>query len=156
MKKALDILSNMLLTISGILFLFIFIINVAGIICRTFLNFSLLWVTDASNISIAWMLALSMSVAIYKKIHLTIEVIRNRFPQKVKKVLEIVLSLIIIAFFINLIFSGWKTGIMKMSIDFTVLGIPTGYSFMALPVFAFFSAIFMTNRLVNILLSKEE
>jgi len=156
MKKALDILSNMLLTISGILFLFIFIINVAGIICRTFLNFSLLWVTDASNISIAWMLALSMSVAIYKKIHLTIEIIRNKFPQKVKKVLEIVLTLIIIAFFINLIFSGWKTGIMKMSIDFTVLGIPTGYAFMALPVFAFFSAIFMTDRLVNILLSKEE
>jgi TRAP-type C4-dicarboxylate transport system permease small subunit len=156
MKKALDILSNMLLTISGILFLFIFIINVAGIICRTFLNFSLLWVTDASNISIAWMLALSMSVAIYKKIHLTIEIIRNKFPQKVKKILEIVLTLIIIAFFINLIFSGWKTGIMKMSIDFTVLGIPTGYAFMALPVFAFFSAIFMTDRLVNLLLSKEE
>ncbi|MBE3113145.1 MAG: TRAP transporter small permease subunit, partial [Actinobacteria bacterium] len=154
MKKILDILSNMLLTISGILFLFIFIINVAGIICRTFLNFSLLWVTDASNISIAWMLALSMSAAIYKKIHLTIEIIRNKFPQKVKKVLEIVLTLIIIAFFINLIFSGWKTGIMKMSIDFTVLGIPTGYAFMALPIFAFFSAIFMTNRLVNILLSK--
>ena len=156
MKKILDILSNMLLTISGILFLFIFIINVAGIICRTFLNFSLLWVTDASNISIAWMLALSMSAAIYKKIHLTIEIIRNKFPKKVKKVLEIVLTLIIIAFFINLIFSGWKTGIMKMSIDFTVLGIPTGYAFMALPVFAFFSAIFMTNRLVNILLSKGE
>ncbi|MBE3037160.1 MAG: TRAP transporter small permease [Candidatus Atribacteria bacterium] len=156
MKKILDILSNMLLTISGILFLFIFIINVAGIICRTFLNFSLLWVTDASNISIAWMLALSMSAAIYKKIHLTIEIVRNKFPQKVKKVLEIVLTLIIIAFFINLIFSGWKTGIMKMSIDFTVLGIPTGYAFMALPVFAFFSAIFMTNRLVNILLSKGE
>ncbi|MBC8389233.1 MAG: TRAP transporter small permease subunit [Actinobacteria bacterium] len=156
MKKALDILSNMLLTISGILFLFIFIINVAGIICRTFLNFSLLWVTDASNMSIAWMLSLSMSVAIYKKIHLTIEIIRNKFPQKVKKVLEIVLTLIIIAFFISLIFSGWKTGIMKMSIDFTVLGMPTGYAFMALPVFAFFSAIFMTHRLVNILLSKGE
>lgn len=156
MKKALDILSNMLLTISGILFIFIFSINVAGIICRTFLDFSLLWVTDASNISIAWMLALSMSVAIYKKIHLTIEIIRNKFPQNVKKVLEIVLTFIIIVFFINLIFSGWKTGIMKMSIDFTVLGIPTGYAFMALPVFAFFSVIFMTYRLVNIILSKEE
>ena len=156
MKKALDILSNMLLTISGILFIFIFSINVAGIICRTFLDFSLLWVTDASNISIAWMLALSMSVAIYKKIHLTIEIIRNKLPQNVKKVLEIVLTFIIIVFFINLLFSGWKTGIMKMSIDFTVLGIPTGYAFMALPVFAFFSVIFMTYRLVNIILSKEE
>jgi TRAP-type C4-dicarboxylate transport system permease small subunit len=156
MKKALDILSNVLLTISGILFLFVFIINVAGVICRTFLGFSLLWVADASNLSIAWMLALSMSVAIYKKIHLTIEIIRDKFPQKVKKVLEIVLALVTIAFFISLIFSGWKTFVMKMTIDFTVLGIPTGYAFMALPVFAFFSTIFMTHRLVNILLSKGE
>jgi TRAP-type C4-dicarboxylate transport system permease small subunit len=156
MKKALDILSNVLQTISGILFLFIFIINVAGIICRTFLGFSLLWVTDVCNLSIAWMLALGMSVAFYKKGHLTIDFIRDKFPQKAKKVLEIVLTLIIIALFISLIISGWQTVTMKMRINFVVLDIPTAYSFMALPVFAFFSAIFMTYRLVNILLSKKE
>ena len=156
MKKALDILSNVLQTISGSLFLFIFIINVAGIICRTFLSFSLLWVADVTNISTSWMLAFGMSVAIYKKSHLTIEIIRDKFSQNNKKVLEIVLTFSIIVFLISLIFSGWKTGIMKMSIEFTVLGIPTGYAFMALPVFAFFSTIFMTYRLKNILLSKEE
>ena len=156
MKKALDILSNVLQTISGILFLFIFIINVAGIMCRTFLDFSLLWVADVCYISTAWMLAFGMSVAIYKKVHITIEFIRDKFPQNVKKVLEIVLTLIMIAFFISLIFSGWKTVIMKMQINFVVFYIPTGYAFMALPVFAFFSAIFMTYRLVNITLSKEE
>ena len=156
MKKVLDILSNLLQTISGILFLFIFIINVAGIICRTFLDFSLLWVADVNNLSIAWMLALGMSVAIYKKGHITIDFIRDKLPKNVKKVLEIVLTLIIIAFFISLIFSGWKTVLMKMRLSFVVLGIPTGYAFMALPVFAFFSTIFMTYRLKNILLSKEE
>ncbi len=156
MKKALDILSNVLQTISGILFLFIFLINIAGIINRTFLNFSLLWVADVAYISVAWMLALGMSVAIYKKGHITIEFIRDKLPKNVKKVLEIVLTLIIIAFFISLIFSGWKTAIMKMRIYFVVLYIPMGYAFMALPVFAFFSAIFMTYRFVNILVSKEE
>lgn len=156
MKKALDILSNVLQTISGILFLFIFLINIAGIINRTFLDFSLLWVADVAYISVAWMLALGMSVAIYKKGHITIEFIRDKLPKNVKKVLEIVLTLIIIAFFISLIFSGWKTAIMKMRIYFVVLYMPMGYAFMALPVFAFFSTIFMTYRLKNILLSKEE
>jgi len=156
MKKALDILSNVLQTISGILFLFIFLINVAGIICRTFLDFSLLWVADVGYISVAWMLAFGMSAAIYKKVHITIDFVKNKFPQKVKKVLEIVLTLIVIAFLISLIFSGWKTAIMKMRIHFVVLYIPMGYAFMALPVFAFFSAIFMTYRLANITLSKEE
>jgi len=156
MKKALDILSNVLQTISGILFLFIFIINVAGIICRTFLDFSLLWVADVCYLSIAWMLAFGMSAAIYKKGHITIEFIRDKFPQNIKKVLEIVLTLIMIAFLINLIFSGWETAIMKMRIYFVLLNIPMAYAFMALPIFAFFSVIFMTYRLVNITLSKEE
>jgi len=156
MKKFLDIFSNVLQTISGILFLFIFLINVAGIICRTFLNFSLLWVADVGYISVAWMLAFGMSVAIYKKGHITIEFIRDKLPKNVKKVLEIVLTLMMIAFLISLIFSGWKTAIMKMRIHFVVLYIPMGYAFMALPVFAFFSTIFMTYRLKNILLSKEE
>jgi TRAP-type C4-dicarboxylate transport system permease small subunit len=61
-----------------------------------------------------------------------------------------------IAFLIILIFSGWKTTVMKMRIHFVVLYIPTAYAFMALPVFAFFSTIFMTYRLKDILLSKEE
>ena len=156
MKKALDILSNVLQTISGILFLFIFLINVAGIICRTFLDFSLLWVADVVYISVAWMLAFGMSAAIYKKGHIAIEFIRDKLPKNVKKVMEIVLTLIVIAFLISLIFSGWKTAIMKMRIHFVVLYIPMGYAFMALPVFAFFSAIFMTYRLANITFSKGE
>ena len=89
MKKALDILSNVLQTISGSLFLFIFIINVAGIICRTFLDFSLLWVADVGYVSVAWMLAFGMSAAVYKKGHITIDFVKNKFPQKGKKILEI-------------------------------------------------------------------
>jgi len=156
MKKTLDIFSDVLQTISGVLFLFIFLINVAGIINRTFLDFSLLWVADVTTIAVAWMLALGMSVAVYKKVHITIDFVKNKFPQKGKKILEIITTLIMIAFLIILIFSGWKTTVMKMRIHFVVLYIPTAYAFMALPVFAFFSTIFMTYRLKNILLSKEE
>lgn len=156
MKKTLDIFSDVLQTISGVLFLFIFLINVAGIINRTFLDFSLLWVADVTTIAVAWMLALGMSVAVYKKVHITIDFVKNKIPQKGKKILEIITTLIMIAFLIILIFSGWRTGIMKMRIHFVVLYIPTAYAFMALPVFAFFSVIFMAYRLLNILLSKEE
>ena len=156
MKKTLDIFSDVLQTISGILFLFIFLINVAGIINRTFLDFSLLWVADVTTIAVAWMLALGMSVAVYKKVHITIDFVKNKFPHKAKKILETILTLLMIAFLIILIFAGWKTTVMKMRIHFVVLYIPTAYAFMALPVFAFFSTIFMTYRLKDILLSKEE
>ena len=156
MKKFLDIFSDVLQTISGILFLFIFLINVTGIINRTFLDFSLLWVADVTTIAVAWMLALGMSVAVYKKVHITIDFVKNKFPHKAKKVLETILTLLMIAFLIILIFAGWKTTVMKMRIHFVVLYIPTAYAFMALPVFAFFSTIFMTYRLVNMLLSKGE
>jgi TRAP-type C4-dicarboxylate transport system permease small subunit len=113
-------------------------------------------VADVTTIAVAWMLALGMSVAVYKKVHITIDFVKNKFPHKAKKVLETILTLLMIAFLIILIFAGWKTTVMKMRIHFVVLYIPTAYAFMALPVFAFFSTIFMTYRLKDILLSKEE
>jgi TRAP-type C4-dicarboxylate transport system permease small subunit len=156
MKKALDILSNVLITISGTIFLFIFIIMVSGIICRTFLGFSLLWEDDLCNLSVAWMLAFGMAVAFHKKAHLNIEFIREKMPKNVRKVLTIVLNLLMLAFLISLIPTGWSTVLSKMGFNYTVLGVPTAYSFIAIPVFAFFSSIFMINRIVNMLLSREE
>src|SRR5665648_20488 len=141
MKKTLYILSNALLTMSGILFIFIFVIIVLGIICRTFLGFSLLWVSDVCNISIAWMLAFGMSVAFYKDSHLSIEFIRDKLPPRVKNFLMIILTIISIIFLIILVFTGIQTTIMKMGINLTVLNIPTGFVFLAIPVFAFLSTI---------------
>lgn len=156
MKKTLDNLANVLQTISGILFLFVFVIIVAGIICRTFLGISLLWVSDVCNISIAWMLAFGMSVAFYRTAHLSIDFLRDKLPTKIKRVLMIILNVISLVFLITLIVSGWQTTVMKMNVNLTVINIPTGYAFLAIPVFAFLSTIFMTDRLVNLIKSKEE
>jgi len=149
MKKTLDILANVLQTISGILFIFVFAIIVAGIVSRTFLGFSILWVSDVCNISIAWMLAFGMSVAFHKSAHLNIDFLRDKLPPQIKKVLMIVLTSVSIVFLITLIITGWQTTVMKMGVNLTVLNLPTGYVFMAIPVFAFLSTIFMTYRLVN-------
>jgi TRAP-type C4-dicarboxylate transport system permease small subunit len=159
MKKAFDTLADVLQTISGILFLFIFIIIVAGIICRTFLHTSLLWVDDANTLSVSWMLAFGMSVAVYRNAHLTMGFLTDRWPKSSRKVLSIALTLLAIGFFVMLVISGWQTVRMKMGLNFTVLGIPTGYAFLAIPVFGLLSGIFMTYRLLgllNILHSNEE
>jgi len=158
MRKTLDILSEALQTIAGILFLFIFIINIAGIFCRTFLNVSLLWAADVTYLSTAWMLAIGMAIAFYKKGHIAIEFVIDKFPPKGKKIVQIFLMTIIIAFLVILVVEGWETTLMKRQIYFVVLNIPMAYAFMALPIFALFSALFIFYRLINIALphSKEE
>ena len=158
MRKSLDILSKILQSIAGILFLFIFIINIAGIFCRTFLNVSLLWVADVTYLSTAWMLAIGMAVAFYKKGHIAIEFVIDKFPKKIKKIVQIFLITITVAFLISLIVSGWETALMKRQIYFVVLNIPMAYAFMALPIFALFSTLFIFCRLINIVVpnSKEE
>jgi len=156
MKKTLDALSNALLTIAGILFVVIFIIYVAGIICRTLLV-PLLWVDDTSSLLFPWMLSLAMSVAVYRKAHLTIEFVRDKFPRNVQKVVKIVMTIVSLGFFGIITVAGWQTVRMKMGMNFTVLStIPTGYAFAAMPVFGVLSLVFMTYRLVNIIQSKEE
>ena len=158
MRKSLDILSKILQSIAGLLFLFIFIINIAGIFCRTFLNVSLLWVADVTYLSTAWMLAIGMAVAFYMKGHIAIEFVIDKFPKKVKKIVQIFLITITVAFLISLIVSGWETALMKRQIYFVVLNIPMTYAFMALPIFALFSTLFIFCRLINIVVpnSKEE
>ncbi|GAB4114686.1 MAG: hypothetical protein Kow00103_08770 [Candidatus Caldatribacteriota bacterium] len=158
MRKILDTLSEVLQTSAGILFLFIFIINISGILCRTFLNFSLLWVADVTYLATAWMLAFGMSVAFYKKSHIAVEFIIERFPEKIKKIVQIFLFVITLTFLINLIISGWQTALMKRQIYFVVLNIPMAYAFMALPIFALFSTLFILYRIINIAVSypKEE
>jgi TRAP-type C4-dicarboxylate transport system permease small subunit len=84
----------------------------------------------------------------------------DRLPKSSRKILSIALTLLAMGFFGMLVISGWQTVRMKMGLNFTVLGIPTGYAYMAIPVFGLLSGMFMTYRLLGLLnilhLSEEE
>lgn len=142
MKKILDKLRNVLAAITAILFAVIFLLYVAEIICRTFLDFSLLWMSDFVQLTVCWMLAFGMSAIVYSRDHLRIDFIKHAMPQKAQDVVTVLTDGAELAFFVMLVPYGIRTALTKMKISFTTLRWPTGYMYAALPVFGALCAIF--------------
>ncbi|MEQ2457321.1 TRAP transporter small permease [Flavonifractor hominis] len=143
MQRFLNGLYRLLELLAALLFLLIFVVILSEIVCRTFLGFSLLWSTDFCLLTVCWMLAFGMSAAFYRSEHLRIDFIRNQFPPRLGALVDVVILALTLAFFLVLIPMGWGTAMTKMKIVYTSLRWPTGYAYLALPVMAAFSSVFL-------------
>lgn len=151
MKKILDKFTDMLGWISGILFFIIFLINMMEIIGRSFFNHSFLWVSDLSVICVVWMICLAMAVGVYRKEHIFMDFLIRKMPIKIRKAIQIAIAIISIAFFIVLFYTGTQTALTKRALIFPSTQWSIFWSFVALPIFAFLSIIFMIPRLIEII-----
>lgn len=150
MKKILDKAAGMQGFVAGLMFLAIFAVNMLEIISRTFLNYSFLWVSDFSIICVVWMICLGISVGVYYKEHLFMEILANRFPPKMKRGLNIIITLISLAFFLMLFVTGVRTAATKTALIFPSIQWSLVWAYSALPVCAISSAIFMIPRLIRL------
>jgi len=155
MKKVLDKFAEIIAYIAGILFLAIFILNVANIISRSIFNYSLLWVSDFSVLCIVWVICLGMSVSIYHIEHISIDFLVKKLNQKGQRILKGAISIIIIAFLALLFYEGLITVQSKRELIFTTIMWPLSWSYLALPAFAILSIIFMIARLLDIINGKQ-
>jgi TRAP-type C4-dicarboxylate transport system permease small subunit len=155
MKKVLDKIAEIQKFIAGVLFFEILLINILEIISRSFFNHSFLWVADLSIISAAWMICLGMAANVHYREHLFMEILINKFPAKIKYGVNIIISLTTFAFFVMLFITGIQNTETKLELVFPSTLWPMVWVYSALPVFAFFSAIFMVRRLIDLFKGKD-
>ena len=148
MRKVLDFVYRFLITTITILFIVIFLMITAEIICRTFLGFSILWMTDFVILCVVWMLCLGMAAGIYKSEHLRVDFLLDKLPPRVAQCFRVFTSFLAMVFFILMIPAGYQIAMLRMQIEFTTLRWPTGYAFLALPVFATIASVYMAFRVV--------
>ena len=141
--------------VASLLFFIIFLVNILEIISRSAFNHSFLWVSDFSVICVVWMICLAMSACVHYKEHLFMDYLVRKMPVKFQQGLNIIISLISFAFFVMLFFTGIRTAATKTALIFPSILWSVVWSFAALPVFAFFSAIFMVPRIVDIVKGKD-
>lgn len=149
MKKVLDKLADLLLNVATLLFIVIFVINMMEIFSRTFFNHSFLWVSDISVICVVWLICLSMASGVYHKEHLFMDFLVNKAPKSLRKAIIVSVNIIAIAFFIMLCYTGMQTALAKKALVFPSTLISQLWPYLALPIFAIFSAIFMIPRLIS-------
>lgn len=149
MKKILDFYANFLWTLAAIFFFAIFAVNLANIFTRTFLGFSLLWSMDFSMLMISWSMMLAIATAVYRYDHLVVTFVVDFFPWQVRRSLFLFTRIVLLAIFVILAYEGVLVAQHRMGVLFTILRWPTGYSFWALPVAGFSSALFLLYHIVE-------
>lgn len=155
MRKILDKIAQLQMFLASLLFFLVFVVNMMEIVGRSAFNHSFLWVSDVSVISVVWMICLAMSASIHYKEHLFMDFLARKLPAKLRQGLNIVISSLAFAFFVMLFLTGLRTVATKVSLIFPTTQWSLAYSFAALPVFAFFSAVFMIPRLLDLFKGKD-
>ncbi|MHB9342120.1 TRAP transporter small permease, partial [Fusobacterium polymorphum] len=118
------------------------------IFMRTIFNYSLSWTEELSRYIFIWQTWLGTSIALKYKQHIRVEILINIFKKaKNKKILEISVNLIWIAFSIFLLYAG--TLLCKSMIARNVLSsgmrIPLVFVYSCLPI----SSLIVLIRLIN-------
>lgn len=155
MKKALDKIAQFQVLVASVLFFMIFLVNMLEITSRSVFNYSFLWVSDFNVICVVWMICLAMSACIHFKEHLFMDFLAQKLPTKLRQGLNIIISFITFAFFVMLFFTGLRTTATKTALIFPTIQWSVAWSFAALPVFAFFSAAFMVQRIIELFKGKD-
>ena len=124
------------------------------IFMRTIFNYSLSWTEELSRYIFIWQTWLGTSIALKYKQHIRVEILINIFKKaKKKKILEISVNLIWIAFSIFLLYAG--TLLCKSMIARNVLSsgmrIPLVFVYSCLPISSLIVLIRLINDSINLI-----
>ncbi|CKG76294.1 Neu5Ac permease [Fusobacterium polymorphum] len=124
------------------------------IFMRTIFNYSLSWTEELSRYIFIWQTWLGTSIALKYKQHIRVEILINIFKKaKNKKILEISVNLIWIAFSIFLLYAG--TLLCKSMIARNVLSsgmrIPLVFVYSCLPISSLIVLIRLINDSINLI-----
>ena len=150
MKKFLHRLDDVCLVIAAGLFFVIFAISIVEIILRSFFDFSLLWTMDLCTLLASWTILLGAASALHRADHLVVDFLVNKMTPVKHTLFRLIASGLILVFLAILIYNGVYVSILKMDIYYTSLRWPSGIAYIALPVFGLISALFVTDRIIDL------
>jgi TRAP-type C4-dicarboxylate transport system permease small subunit len=148
MNKILERSSRCLLAVSAVCFFLIFIVNIANMFARSFLGFSLVWAMDFSMFMAVWSICLAMACGVYKNEHLVVTFFVDIIPVKKKAFFGILMHIVFLVVCLLLLYQGVVVTRLRMGLLYVILRWPQGYAYAALPVFAFFSSLYLINKIV--------
>ena len=149
MKKALDVLERILLLfMTGIIIVFTALVA-AQVVSRYIFNNSITWSEQAARYLFIWMILLGMPILYRHKEHVRFDMIQERFPEKTRDVLKIVIDILVIAFAIFYGYWAIKYCIAIKGKLMIGLGLSQVYVYAAQPVGAFLLMIFAADSAVD-------
>jgi TRAP-type C4-dicarboxylate transport system permease small subunit len=142
MNKIIDALYEKVFTpLLNILCLIMLITTFVAIISRYVFHYAIIWSPEVSRYLYIYIIFIGTFLGIKHKKHIGLDIVVDRLPNKIKKVVEISRNLSMMVFFIFLAYLGFKFSVIGMSQMTLALGISKGWIYLVIPIGAIFMFI---------------
>ncbi|MDD7305419.1 MAG: TRAP transporter small permease [Peptoniphilaceae bacterium] len=138
MKTAKKIIDKFLEIICIIVFSLMVIATTYQVIVRYIFKSPSAYSETITRYLFVWLILYSAAYIFGKKDHIYIGILRNKLEGNKRKILEIIIELVIIAFAaIVMVYGGVKVATINLLQYDSILGIPTGYVYSCIPISGF-------------------
>lgn len=140
--------SRILRVVIGILIVALVFSVALGVFYRYAMQQSLYWATEVPNFLLVWIVFLGSVVAFHENQHIAFRVLVESLGEKVRRVAEVLVSLIVLTFLGMLIYYGVNLVAQTMDSPSEALKIPQGYLYACLPLSMALMAVSAIQNLV--------
>ncbi len=144
MRKAIDMMQKIQVAIGGF-FLLIFLVTVVFQMFARYVGIAATWTEDVSMYSFIWAVFMGAGAMVYEKRHFAFTSISDMLKNnKIKSILSILISLIMLIFAVLMVYYGVK--VTKQFWNYTWVNIPSfkrGPTWMCLPLCGGTSVIYL-------------
>ena len=140
-----DVLKMILNTMLFVMVVAIFL----QVVFRYVLDNPLAWTEESARFLLVWITFLGAAYAMVSGAHVGVDVVVNLFPKRLKNVTSCLAWLACMAFFILMVWQGFKLANLTMGQTSPALGIPMGVIYYIIPVSGLILIINATAKLIE-------
>ena len=155
-KKLIDILCKIEEWITLSLLIVLIVVTSLGIISRYFFHSPIVWTEELARFVFIWMISFAVGYCVTKHDHVRVEMFVNMMPEKAHRVIDLILSVMTLAFFLYLIPYSFKFMIAQDRIRSTALHLPFSYVYSGVLIASVLIVIHLFYNFLVLLKGKEE
>lgn len=148
MKKAVEMLQKIQIAVGGF-FLLVFLLTVVYQMLSRYMGIAATWTEDVSMYSFIWAVFMGAGAMVYEKRHFAFTSISDMMKNvRIKTVLSIIISIIMLVFSVLMIYYGYK--VTKQFWNYTWVNIPQfkrGPTWLCLPICGATSSIYLLTHI---------
>ncbi|BAL01008.1 putative transporter [Oscillibacter valericigenes Sjm18-20] len=149
MKALNQIVDGLTRFVMGISAATVFVITFAQVLCRYVLKSPLPWSTDILRLAFTYLVFWGAAWCVREKGNLNVDVVLTAMPVKMRKAVEILINIILCAFFIFLMVYGGQFAKSGLSQSTSYLPIPMTVYYASIPSAALVMLFYMVQILVG-------
>ncbi len=153
MRRVLAAVMKGLEWLAATAFLGVVLLSALKIALRYIFGEAIFWLPDMVRVLFIWSVFPAAAVMYYRGEHIVVDFLVKKAKQKTQDALAVMVHLVMLVFLGILVYQGVVVSKLRMMQIFTVLPLPTGYAYLAIPVAA--AAMFMASAMKVIELLKK-